>query len=82
MATDSSVDRDVQSRRRGNVIGPTVANKTVAMFCFFQCFACNLGDKIAVNKQKYMVERPISHLCNGIGIKHQDLFLGELWLVL
>ena len=44
--------------------------KPLQCFVFLQKFACNLGNKIAVNKQKYMVERPTSQLCNGIGIKH------------
>ena len=56
--------------------------KPLQCFVLLQRFACNLGNKILVNKIKYMVERPISQLCNDIGIKYKDLFLGEVWLVL
>ena len=65
-----------------DVVEVQLPTKLLQCFVLLQRFACNLGNKIAVNKKKYMVERPISQLCNNIGIKYKDLFLGELWPVL
>ena len=71
-----------KKKASGEVIVIQLPTKPLQCFVVLQYFACNLGNKIAVNKKKYMVERPIYQLCNGIGIKYQNLCLEELWLVL